>query len=532
MSDTKYYLKQNVQVEPLFNQWYAWSHLIAPATAAMNIVNSHLKIMKSYVAAPQVHANAVKNPAMLGGPFIDYEGGRVGEIKALIERTVKENQQMIAFAESVKACDEMLRTEAKGHSLEPLYEKVPANLRGYVELVYDLNNNPSMRFIEGLLYKSEYYNLASQSVLLSLIEQDHRAFALSTPRLPDDKSLPLPLPLNHPGLDEMFRMKHEPQPLGHLRELLGLDAAGEEIFRTFLTEEEPPKTLRYAGDHVRVRYFGHACVLLETKNVSILIDPVISYKYENGVDRYTFLDLPDVIDYVLITHGHQDHVMFESLLQLRSKIRHMVVPRSGGGALQDPSMKLVLQQVGFKSVIEIGEMETIEIEDGSITGLPFMGEHTDLNIQTKMAHLIRLKDHTFLFAADTNNIEPKLYEHIFRVVGDIDVLYIGMECDGAPLTWLYGPLLTKQIDRKMDQSRRLNGSNFERGYELVKQFNCKEVYVYAMGQEPWLNYVMSIKYTDDSNPIVASNKLTAACRERGITSERLFGKKEFIYGAD
>lgn len=160
-----------------------------------------------------------------------------------------------------------------------------------------------------------------------------------------------------------------------------------------------------------------------------------------------------------------------------------------------------------------------------------MGEHTDLNIQVKMGHHIRLKDQTFLFAADTNNIEPKLYEHIFRIMGDIDVLYLGMECDGAPLSWLYGPLLTKQIDRKMDQSRRLNGSNFERGYALVNQFNCKEVYIYAMGQEPWLNYVMSLKYTEESNPIVHSNKLIAACRERGIISERLFGKKEFIYGA-
>ncbi|HVQ39978.1 MAG TPA: hypothetical protein VMS31_20730, partial [Pyrinomonadaceae bacterium] len=62
MREDKLYLKQNVLVEPLFNQWYAWSHLIAPHNAAMNITNSHLKIMKSYVAAPQVHANAVKNP--------------------------------------------------------------------------------------------------------------------------------------------------------------------------------------------------------------------------------------------------------------------------------------------------------------------------------------------------------------------------------------------------------------------------------------------------------------------------------------
>lgn len=66
MSGTKYYLKQNVQVEPLVNQWYAWSHIVAPAQAAMNFANLHLKIMKSYVNAPQVHANAVKNPALLG----------------------------------------------------------------------------------------------------------------------------------------------------------------------------------------------------------------------------------------------------------------------------------------------------------------------------------------------------------------------------------------------------------------------------------------------------------------------------------
>src|SRR5438045_4908995 len=33
------YLKQNVIVEPLINQWYAWSYLIAPAPAAMLIAN-------------------------------------------------------------------------------------------------------------------------------------------------------------------------------------------------------------------------------------------------------------------------------------------------------------------------------------------------------------------------------------------------------------------------------------------------------------------------------------------------------------
>ena len=60
------YLKPNVWVEPLFNQWYAWTNLIAPATSSMYVANLHLKIMQSFVASPQLHVAALKNPANLG----------------------------------------------------------------------------------------------------------------------------------------------------------------------------------------------------------------------------------------------------------------------------------------------------------------------------------------------------------------------------------------------------------------------------------------------------------------------------------
>src|SRR5919108_3076004 len=168
MNGEKLYLRPNIVVEPLVDQWYAWSHLISPATAAMNITDRHMKIMESYINSPQVHAAAVKNPAMLGGPFIDYQGKRVGEIKSLLAKTKKERAHMITFSKAIKELDEMLRNEATGYSLEPLYERVPDILRGYVELVYDLNNNPSFRLIEPLLYLSPYYNPSSQSLMLSV----------------------------------------------------------------------------------------------------------------------------------------------------------------------------------------------------------------------------------------------------------------------------------------------------------------------------------------------------------------------------
>jgi hypothetical protein len=221
-------------------------------------------------------------------------------------------------------------------------------------------------------------------------------------------------------------------------------------------------------------------------------------------------------------------VLFETLLQIRHKVKNIVVPRNGGGHLQDPSLKLLLQNCGFRSVIEISEME--EIRDGNvrITGLPFFGEHADLDIQSKLAWLVKIGANALLFAADSCNIEPRLYEHIHGEVGDVDALFLGMECNGAPLSWLYGPLLTQRIERSMDESRRLAGSNYEQGRSIVDVFHCREVYVYAMGQEPWLNYIMSIKYTAESRPIVESNRLIEACRKQGIIAERLFGEKEIL----
>jgi L-ascorbate metabolism protein UlaG (beta-lactamase superfamily) len=217
------------------------------------------------------------------------------------------------------------------------------------------------------------------------------------------------------------------------------------------------------------------------------------------------------------------------MLQLRHRIRHIIVPKSSGGSLQDPNLKLMFNNIGFHNVIEIGEMETITLPGCKITGIPFVGEHSDLDIRTKLCHLVDINDFRILFAADSCNVESRLYEHIHKVIGDIDILYLGMECDGAPLSWLYGPLMPAALPRDMDHSRRLAGSNYPRGIKLVDIFNPKEVYVYAMGQEPWLNYIMTIKYTPESNPIVASDMLLAECKNRGLVSERLFGEKLSVY---
>lgn len=528
MNPSPVYLKPTLIVEPLFNQWYAWSYLIFPATAARYLTESHLKILQSFIDAPQVHQSALKNPAMMGGPFINYGIERVPEIQNLLAKTKTEQAQLIALSQAITQLDAKLNQDAQGYSLEPLYREVPEILKGYVELVYDANNHPSIRFLEGLLYKSPFYNPATQTVGCYLGQEDKRSFVLSTPRLPDAHYLQLNLPFNDSRLDCLFQMRDIPQPYDQIRDLLEITAADEALFASFFSEEPPRKAPNYEGDAVRIRYFGHACVLIETQEVSILCDPLISYQHEAGVPRYTYADLPETIDYALITHNHQDHCMFETLLQLRHKIKHLVVPKSNSGVLLDPSLKLILKTIGFSNVIEIDNLESIEVPAGQIIALPFLGEHGDLNISAKAAYLIQIKGKSILLLADSNNLEPKLYDKIYQLFGEIDVIFIGMECEGAPFSWAYGSLLTKPIPRKMDATRRLDGSNSERAFELVSQFNPQQVYVYAMGQEPWLTYITSIHYTESSRAIVESNKLVEACRTHNIISKRLLGRKEII----
>ncbi|PYP88130.1 MAG: MBL fold metallo-hydrolase [Blastocatellia bacterium AA13] len=527
MTSRNVYLRQNVMLEPLVAQWPAWSYLLSPAPAAMHLANLNLKMMQSFVSSPEVHIAALKNPKMRGGPFIDYGPDKVGEIKALRNKTLNEQGHMVELAEAIQTLDRALASEAVGYSMEPLYRQIPDALKGFVELVYDLNNHPSIRFIEGLLYKSRYYDEGLQSIALSLAVKDDRRFAFSTPLLHDDGKVHLKAPLKSGRIDDLFRMRSESRPLEEICELLEVKN-DDSSFPSFFTDDASRPRDKYTGGGLRVRYFGHACILIESRDVSILCDPLIGYDHGNGIERYSFADLPEQIDYVLITHNHQDHCMFETLLQLRHKTRNVIVPKNNGGGLADPSLKLALRHIGFGDVYEIDEMESVAVDRGTITGLPFLGEHAEVNIRSKSAYLISLEGQTALIAADSNNLQPELYRRVHDCVGDVDAVFLGMECDGAPLTWLYGALLTQALARKMDQSRRFDGSDYEKAIALVNQLNPKHVYVYAMGLEPWLSHVMAVQYTDRSRPIIESNKLVEDCAGRGITSERLFGKKDIF----
>ncbi|NQY35539.1 MAG: MBL fold metallo-hydrolase [Alteromonadaceae bacterium] len=531
MSNKKYYLKEEVYFEPLFNHWYAWSYLLPPVTAARYMLNTHRRIMMSFVNNYELHISAANESVVTGGDFLHCTEDQVDDIQTLINLIDTECADCVRLSNAIPELDQLLAEHTSGQSIEYLYERVPEELSGYVELIMDLQHRPSYRLIEPLLYQSKFYKPSLQSLSFGLLSKvDERPFVLSTPRLPDNNHIQVDLDFNANFVDTIFRAREVPLTSEEINKLFASTTnSGGLNYEELFTEEKTKYQYEPVKKGVRLQYTGHAGFLIESEQTSILIDPVIASRDEKCPgDIYSFSELPPKIDYICLTHNHQDHVNIETLLQLRYKTEKIIVPKNNGGSLADPSLRLMLMQFGFE-VIEVDELEDIVLPGGVIKSIPFLGEHGDLNVRSKTAWLIELNGKKCFFGADSANPDINLYRHMKGILSDLDVFAIGMECVGAPYTWLYGALNTKMVPKAIKDSRRLNGSDSKQAISIVEMLRPKNVYLYALGLEPCYKYFMGIEYDDDSKQILESKKMIEACQAFNLDAETMFGRKTVLF---
>lgn len=538
--DQPVYLRPEVNLEPLFLGWVAWSHLLSPVQAAMNIAFRYLPLLQSFVTNPLVHVAATKDPKLFGGPFVHLPAAEVPQVRELIAKTRQRFKRLLTLADELKTFDAALQEGSKGFSLNEVYATLPPSLAGMVELMYDINNHPRIHLIEELLYAEYGDDLCTdvQQIAVSAVPESERRFFMSTPRIESAATLTISTPYANPELDRLTSMRHQPLLLRNLEESFGIEPSAQRCAHLFTNEPPPPAIAPdYAADRVRIRYFGHACVLIQTADVSVLIDPMFATGPEAGskqrCERFTIKDLPARIDYVVLTHCHQDHYSPEMLLQIRPRIGKIIIPHNNRGSIADPAMRLSLAQLGFHDLLSLHYFDQVPFKGGRLLAIPFPGEHSDLDVCSKQSILLQIEGRNLLFLVDSDGWDPVLYQRVAKYIRrhgseKIDALFLGMECFGAPLTWLYGPLLTRPIARRNDESRRLSGSNCERAQRIIQQFDCERVYVYAMGQEPWLQHVMGLEYGPDSIQLQESDRFVSHCRAQGMVSERLYGSVDLF----
>lgn len=526
-----YYLREDVYVDPLINNWYAWPNLVAPMTYAMYSTKTHRRLINSFLNNHELHILANQDQAMAGGgEFVNCSADQLQEMRALLNTYDTEYAVYQELAQAIKDLDALVRNHKGGETIEPLYQQVPDMLKGYVELTMDLNHQPSYRFIEGMIYETPYYDTAIQSVSFGLLSRvEARPFVLSTPRLADDNHLHLSVPFASGLLDEIFRARTQPISLEDIGRLIaGVETVGGLPFEALFTTEAPTLRHEAVGEGARVQYTGHAGLMIETNQCTVLIDPVIASRTDAIADQMiSYSQLPDKIDYVCLTHNHSDHVNLETLLQLRHKVGTVFVPKNNGGSLADPSLRLILKKLGFH-VMEVDDLDEFKVPGGRIISLPFLGEHGDLNIRSKTAWVVELAGRKIYAGADSSNLEPRMYEHLRRHIGQLDVLAIGMECVGAPYTWLYGALNMEPVPKKIKESRRLNGSGYEKAAKMVSAFEPAQVFIYALGLEPWYGYFMGLDYQENSEQLIQSSQMVKHCQEIGVPVERLQGKHTLV----
>ena len=528
--DTPVFLKPGIKMELLLDRWLAWPHLVPPVQYAMNVAFRYVPAMQSFVSNPKIHVAASGDPALYGGPFIDLPESAVDEVARLLAETKARSADLIRFAHDFKAFDQRLQETGTGYSLDALHENLPPTLAGLTELVYDQNNQPTVRIIEELVSYAGLTNTASQEILLTGIADAERKFFMNTPRIAGPGNFFSRVPFASPMLDRLSSMRTCPAPFGELAALFDASALADDRFRAMFSVEPPQRNMpRYTGDGVRVRHFGHACVLIQSRETSILVDPMFTWDAASDDGRFTYIDLPDRIDYLVISHCHQDHFSPEALVQLRHKVGKVIVPRNRTGSIADPSMALALRSLGYTDIETLGALDSVPVAGGEIVSLPFTGEHGDLDIYSKQTLFIRLEDKRFFFLVDSDAINPALYRLVREVAGRPDALFVGMECNGAPLSWLYGPLMTKPLSRRDDESRRLSASNAARAWQLVKDLSCRRAFIYAMGQEPWLRYVMGANYAPDSVQAQQIKEFFRRCEEADVQFEYLHIGRELMF---
>ena len=525
MSDETKFLRPDAIVEPLVDGFYGWMHTVAPVQAAMNLALVQVPLLESYLQSPQVHINASNNPALRGGFFVNVEESRSAEVRELLASIKRDRADMLAFAAGVAEAEDLVRSSATGFDLTPLYPKLPSALSGLVEIAYDTSNQPAVRFIEPLVYESSVYTEDRQSVQLSLETGIERPFILSTPRLSSPDVLDLRIPFRHAGLEELFRSRVRGTTLSRLRELLALDDEQAAWLTRLLADKPDLSADRHIDSGARIRYFNHACLVMQTPKAAIITDPWVSAD-ASATDRFTYRDLPDHIDLALITHGHQDHIVLETLLALRGRIGAVVVPRSSRGNRADPSLGLHRSHLGLP-VVEVDDFSEVEFPGGKVIATPFLGEHADLDIRAKSTYCVQLGGRSIFVGADSSGIDPGLYKYIRGHVGQVDIAFLGMECAGAPLTWLYQGLFTKPVTKKMSDSRTLSGSNAEQAAGIMTELGASEAYIYAMGEEGWLGHVMATSYTDDSFQLKQVSEFLTWCADHGVKADHLLNQHEW-----
>ncbi len=183
------------------------------------------------------------------------------------------------------------------------------------------------------------------------------------------------------------------------------------------------------GEKPSVVWFGHSSYLIQSNQFKILVDPVFCgyaspfpfmVQAFAGSDVYTVDDFPH-IDLLIITHDHYDHLDFETITKLKSKVDKIVVPLG-------VSSHLVEWGIEQEKIIELDWHEQTNINNSvSVTACPtrhFSGRNLFRNKTLWCAYVLKINGYKLFLGGDSGY--GKLFNEIGNKYGPFDMAFL--EC--------------------------------------------------------------------------------------------------------
>lgn len=164
-------------------------------------------------------------------------------------------------------------------------------------------------------------------------------------------------------------------------------------------------------------WFGHSSYYFQLGGKRFLVDPVLSGsvspvpfsgKAFEGADVYSVEDFPE-IDYLLITHDHYDHLDYQTIIQLRDKVKTVICPLGVGEHLE-------YWDYPIQKIIEKDWCDKVELaHQMKITLTParhFSGRTFKRNTSLWTSYVLETPDYKLFIGGDSG------YDTHFKTIGE------------------------------------------------------------------------------------------------------------------
>lgn len=207
-------------------------------------------------------------------------------------------------------------------------------------------------------------------------------------------------------------------------------------------------------------WFGHSSYLIRIYGQNILVDPMFSEraspiqfigkKNYPATVQYTVQDMPATIDLVIITHDHYDHLDYDTIKQLKSRVKLFYTSLGVGAHLEHWGIEK-------ERIVEFDWWEKQTFKHGiDITATParhFSGRLFKRNQSLWSSFVLKTETHSIFIGGDSG------YDATFKTIGEqfgpFDLAIL--ECGQYNVQW---PYIHMMPERSCAGLHRFKGESF------------------------------------------------------------------------